>query len=108
MSWYDNIKREDTWYDEEDFERNINALLEKDFQKQNIFNPLDKLELEEKIKKILSKYPPGYRIKRDSEGWSVATPDGQVVSLHEKSLLHSLPGGKHRFDFMGISLANKK
>ena len=68
------------------------------------FNKWEKMELEEKLHQILNTYPPGYRLRKTEKGWTVFDPQGRAVSVNEKLLEHSLPGGKARFDYMGLSV----
>jgi len=100
MNWYKKIKIAE-WYSEEDIEENINAILEEELKH---YGPLEKLEIIEKLQNILAKFPPGYKVKKEWDGWSIATPEGKIVSFNEKDLEHAIPGGKARLDFMGQTL----
>ena len=100
MNWYKKANR--LYRDEEIFEY-LNALLEAEMEGDDL-DIMEKIRIKEEIEKQLSSFPPGYKLKKTIEGWSVISPEGDIVSLNEKQLIHSIPGGKARFDFMGQSL----
>jgi len=100
MNWYKIAK---TYYNEEDMERHINALVSKEMQNRDI-TPFEKLELTEKLQNILSQYPSGYRLRKTSKGWSVMDENGDFVCINEPDLEHAIPGGKSRFDYMGTTI----
>jgi len=105
MNWYNQLKiAEKEFYDEEDLEQNINVLLEKDYQDKNYPINIKKIELFEKIKNLLSFFPPGFKIKKEIDGWSVLTPDEKIITFDEKTLPLAIQGAKVRFDFLGQSL----
>ena len=106
MNWYKKANINNNWLTEDDIEMRIDSLLADEFD-EDITNDPDrfykKLEIFEKIKNILAQFPPNYKIKKEPQGWSVATPEGHVVSYNEKLLQHAIPGGQARFNFMGLS-----
>ena len=105
MNWYKTAQI-DNWLTEDDIEINIDSLLSDEFDEDVTNDPerfYKKLEIFEKIKNILAHFPQNYKIKRELDGWSVATPEGNIVSYNEKDLQHAIPGGQARFDFMGLN-----
>lgn len=107
MNWYKKIAQESKWYGEEDIESMLQYLFSNDYNiPTNDFDSfIQKLELLEKLENILASYPPGFKIRKNIDGWSISDPDGNIVSRNEKTLEHAIPGGKPRFDFMGLSIA---
>ncbi|KKK49629.1 hypothetical protein LCGC14_3133120 [marine sediment metagenome] len=101
MNWYKKIKLADKYYNDEDIEQYINVILEQELKD---LDPITKTEIKEKVIDKISTFPPGYKLRKNIDGWSVISPEGDIVSLNEKKLMYSIPGGKSRFDFMGRSL----
>jgi len=105
MNWYKkaNIIDDSRVYDEEEILEYLNAILYEEMEGSDL-KPEDKMRIREDIENKLNSFPPGYKLKKDMNGWSVVSPDGNIVSLNEKQLMHSVPGGKARFDFMEKSI----
>lgn len=106
MNWYKQAQLNNNWLTEEDIEQKIDSLLSNEFDEDPNNDPerfYKKLEIFEKIKNILAKFPQNYKIKKEPNGWSVATPDGHIVSYNERDLQHAIPGGQARFNFMGLA-----
>jgi len=105
MNWYNQLKiAEKEFYDEEDLEQNINVLLEEEYENKNYPLKTKKIELFEKIKNLLSFFPPGFKIKKEFNGWSVLTPDEKIITFDEKTLPYAIQGAKLRFDFLGQTI----
>ena len=103
MNWYKLLLASERWFNDDDVEQYINALIENEMEGRDL-NDLERMELEDKIHQVLSTFPPGYRLRKTEKGWTVFDPQGRAVSVNEKLLEHSLPGGKARFDYMGLSV----
>jgi hypothetical protein len=98
-NWYKKAQIKNRSYDDEDMFVYLDSMIEEELRDENI-DPYEKLHLKEKLLEELSSYPPGYKIKKTPKGWTVFSPDNEAVSVNEKKLIHSIPGGKQRFDFM--------
>ena len=81
----------------------IEPIIEKEMRRLKL-TPVERYEIKEEIENKLNTFPPGSKLKRTIDGWSIVSPEGDIISLNEKNLIHSIPGGKARFDFMGTSI----
>ena len=90
-------------YEEEDLMEHLNTILEEEFEEKD-FRSIDRKIIHDQIEDMLNSFPPGYKLRKSPQGWSVVSPQGDIVSLNEEDLFHSIPGGKARFDFMGLSI----
>jgi hypothetical protein len=100
MNWY---KKANQLYEDEDMMEYLDALLEEEMEGSDL-DIMERLRIKEQVENQLSSFPPGYKLRKDINGWSVLSPEGNAVSLNEEQLIHSIPGGKARFDFMGQSV----
>ena len=100
MNWY---KKATKYYGDEDMMEYMNALLAEEMEGSDL-TPYERIEIQERLENMLSSFPPGYKLKKDDRGWTVLSPGGHGVSLNEEQLMHSIPGGKARLDFMGETI----
>ena len=103
FSLYKKAQIRDKFYNDDDMMEYINALLYEEMEGEDL-DYYERLRIKEDITNKLNSFPPGYKLKKTINGWSVISPEGDIVSLNEKKLIHYIPGGKIRFDFMGIGI----
>lgn len=103
MNWYKKAYLRDKIYNDEDMFFDLDSIIEEELEGEDM-DPYEKLHTKEMLLEELSLFPPGYTLRKTELGWSVISPEGDVVSLNEHKLIHSILGGKCRFEFMGVTV----